>query len=94
MLYEVITFGFAGPRVYVPSSIILMGAAVVASRQLFVGGLFLSPLYGLLTTLLCGGLLLSVRFWHEEKQKIVLRRAFSRYVSPEVVKRISKHQGA
>ena len=88
-----LAFGFAGPRVYVPSSIALMGATVVASRQLFMGGLFLSPLYGLLTTLLCGGLLLSVRFWQEEKQKIVLRRAFSRYVSPEVVKRISKRQG-
>lgn len=88
-----LAFGFAGPRVYVPSSLALMGATVMASRQLFMGGLFLSPLYGLLTTLLCGGLLLSVRFWQEEKQKIVLRRAFSRYVSPEVVKRISKRQG-
>lgn len=88
-----LAFGFARPQVYVPSSLALMGATVAASRQLFVGGLFLSPLYGLLTTLLCGGLLLSVRFWHEEKQKIVLRRAFSRYVSPEVVRRISKRQG-
>ena len=88
-----LAFGFAGPRVYVPSSIGLMGATVLASRQLFMSGLFLSPLYGLLTSLLCGGLLLSVRFWHEEKQKIVLRRAFSRYVSPEVVRQISKRQG-
>ena len=88
-----LAFGFAGPRVYVPAAVALMGATVLASRQLFMTGLFLSPLYGLLTSLLCGGLLLSVRFWHEEKQKLVLRRAFSRYVSPEVVRQISKRQG-
>ena len=92
-LAATLAFGFAGPRVYVPSALALMGATVLASRQLFMSGLFLSPLYGLLTSLLCGGLLLSVRFWNEEKQKIVLRRAFSRYVSPEVVRQISKRQG-
>jgi adenylate cyclase len=34
-----------------------------------------------------------LRFWQEEKQKLVLRNAFSRYVSPEIVKRITKLRG-
>ncbi|MDR2893062.1 MAG: adenylate/guanylate cyclase domain-containing protein [Deltaproteobacteria bacterium] len=86
-------FGFARPRVYLPTALLLVGAAILASRQLFLDGLFLSPLYAVLTTILCGVTLLCLRFWQEEKQKLLLRGAFSRYVSPEVVKRITKQRG-
>jgi hypothetical protein len=34
-----------------------------------------------------------VRFWREERQKRELRSVFSRYVSPEVVKRITRTAG-
>lgn len=88
-----LAFGFCGARVYMPVSIAMLGAGFIASRHLFLDGLFVSPLYVWLTTLLCGGLLISVRFWNEERQKIVLRRTFSRYVSPEVVKKITRTQG-
>jgi adenylate cyclase len=73
--------------------LLLIGAVLFASRQLFLDGLFVSPLYGVLTTLLCGGTLLCLRFWQEEKQKLLLRGVFSRYVSPEVVKRITRERG-
>jgi len=70
-----------------------MGAAILLSRHLFAQGLFLSPLYGLLTVTALGGSLLVVRFWQEEKQKRLLRGIFSRYVSPEVVKRVIQTAG-
>lgn len=86
-------FGFSRARVYAPLSLVLAALAVGTSAALFLHGLFFSPLYALLCMLLCGGALLSVRFWQEERQKSVLRQAFSRYVSPEVVRRITEHQG-
>ena len=53
----------------------------------------MSPLYPLLTVLAVGGALLPLRFRQEERQKVVLRRSFARYVAPEVVERIAKLEG-
>jgi len=92
-LLSTLAFGFAAPRVYLPVAAALTGATILLARHLFVQGLFLSPLYGVLTVAALGGSLLLVRFWQEEKQKRILRGIFSRYVSPEVVKRITRTAG-
>lgn len=88
-----VSFGFARPRVYVLVAGILMGLTLYASVYFFRQGLVISPLYVLLTIGLLGAILLMLRFWQEEKQKNVLRSAFSRYVAPEVVERITKLEG-
>ncbi|MDR1276940.1 MAG: adenylate/guanylate cyclase domain-containing protein [Candidatus Accumulibacter sp.] len=86
-------FGFARPRTYLPAAAALVAAAVMLSRRLFADGVFLSPLYMLTTVGVLGLGLVFLRFWQEERQKIVLRSSFSRYVSPEVVKRIARLSG-
>lgn len=81
---------FCPPTAYVPVGGALVGGTVMGSWLLFQKGLFLSPLYVLLSV---GGqmfLVLSMRFWRSEKQKRQLRRAFGHYVSPEIVKRIDE----
>jgi adenylate cyclase len=86
-------FGFARPKIYLPIAAGLIAAAIVISRHLFAGGLFISPLYFILTAATLGAFLLLLRFWQEEQQKLHLRNVFSRYVSPEIVKRITKTRG-
>jgi adenylate cyclase len=86
-------FGFARPRIYLPVAALPAAAAVELSRRLFAGGVFVSPLYIVITVVMTGVCLIFLRFLHEEKQKLVLRNAFSRYVSPEVVKRITRLRG-
>ena len=92
-LLSTLTFGFARPRVYLPVALALVGAAIQLSRYLFSRGLFLSPLYGVLTVAALGAILLLARFWQEERQKRRLRGIFSRYVSPEVVNRVTRTAG-
>ena len=88
-----LAFGFARPKVYLPLALALMGTAVYGSYHLFGQGLLISPLYIALTIVMLGSVLLVLRFWQEEKQKNVLRSAFSRYVAPEVVERIANLEG-
>jgi len=88
-----LVFGFARPRVYLPVAAALIGAIVQLARHLFGQGIFLSPLYGVLTVAALGAFLLLVRFWQEERQKRRLRGLFSRYVSPEVVSRVTRTAG-
>ena len=92
-LLSTLTCGFARPRVYLPVAAALIGAAIQLARHLFSQGLFLSPLYGVLTVAAVGAFLLLVRFWQEEQQKRILRGIFSRYVSPEVVNRVTRAAG-
>jgi adenylate cyclase len=86
-------FGFARPRIYLPAAGALIAAAVLLSRHFFAGGLFISPLYIVITVAGMGASLVFLRFLQEERQKLILRNAFSRYVSPEIVKRITKLRG-
>ncbi|MDL2291422.1 adenylate/guanylate cyclase domain-containing protein, partial [Desulfovibrio sp. OttesenSCG-928-F20] len=88
-----VAFGLAGPRIYLPVAALLLGLCVFASRELFREGLFVSPVYALLTIASLGAALLCVRFIHEEQQKRLLRGTFSRYVAPEVVNRITRLSG-
>jgi adenylate cyclase len=92
-LAAALAFGLARPRIYLPVAGTLIAAAVLLSRRLFAGGVFLSPLYVGITVALMGACLVFLRFWQEERQKLILRNAFSRYVSPEIVKRITKLRG-
>jgi adenylate cyclase len=92
-LVAALAFGFARPRIYLPVAGTLIAAAVLLSRHLFSRGLFLSPLYVVITVAVMGACLVFLRFWQEERQKLILRNAFSRYVSPEIVKRITKLRG-
>jgi adenylate cyclase len=92
-LAATLAFGFAGPVIYLPVAGALLGASVLTSRYFFRDGFFVSPLYAVMTTALLGAVLLLLRFWQEARQKHMLRATFSRYVSPEVVKRITKMRG-
>lgn len=86
-------FGFSGPRVYLPVGLALAGGCIAASRHFFLGGMYVSPVYPVLTVAALAATLLLVRFVHEEKQKKLLRTTFSRYVAPEVVNRITRLSG-
>lgn len=86
-------FGFAKPRVYIVVAALLPAGALYASLSFFRQGFVISPLYVLMTIAILGAVLLALRFWQEERQKNVLRSAFSRYVAPEVVERITKLEG-
>lgn len=88
-----LAFSFARPRVYLAAGLLLLALILGGSWQLFGAGMFVSPLYPALTVALQGSLMLLLRFWQEERQKLTLRRAFSRYVAPEVVRRITEHRG-
>ena len=88
-----LAFAFARPQIYAPVAIILLGLAVYGTKHFFLQGLFLSPVYVLLTVATQGTALLFLRFLQEERQKLMIRNTFSRYVSPEVVKHLTKLRG-
>jgi adenylate cyclase len=88
-LLSTAAFGLARPRLYLPAGAALVAGPFAASRALFASGLFVSPLYAAMTSFLAGAFLVLARFQREERQKLAIRAAFSRYVAPEVVKRIT-----
>ena len=92
-LLGTLAFGFAGPRIYVPLAAALVGGAIYISYWFFLQGIVVTPVYVLLTIIVLGFTLPVLRFWQEERQKSTLRSTFSRYVSPEIVKRLTKYSG-
>lgn len=88
-LLATILFGFAPASIYLPLFICMTGGTIWISWFLFTKELFLSPHYNLLTLLSTLILLLGIRFIYEVRQKSQLRKAFTRYVSPEMVNRIT-----
>lgn len=85
-------FGRARAFVYAPLALGLAGAVIWSTASCFQNGLFVSPVYLLLTVAGEGFTVLSLRFRQEERQKRHLRQAFSRYVAPEVVARIARYE--
>lgn len=86
-------FGLARPLLYIPMGIALAGGVAGGSYALFQSGLFVSPLYIILTIVLSAIILLCLRFGLSERKKRVIQRAFGRYVAPEIVSRIISHEG-
>ncbi len=87
-----LSFGRARALVYAPLAAGLAGGIAWAASQAFLAGIFVSPVYLILTVAGEGFAVLSLRFWQEERQKRHLRQAFSRYVAPEVVARIAAQE--
>jgi adenylate cyclase len=92
-IIAMIFFGLAPPLVYIPVAGALIGGSVVISRYFFGEGYFVSPLYSSLTVAATGASILLSRFRRERKQRIMLKKTFSRYVSPKVVNRIMRERG-
>lgn len=87
---SVLAFSLAPAAVYMPLLLLLGGGSIWGSWRTFQEGIFISPLYVLLTIVFLAVSLLAVRFWQESKQRRVLRQAFSRYVAPDMVDRIAE----
>ena len=87
-----LAFGRARARVYAPLAAGLAGGVLWGTSRAFLAGLFVSPVYLVLTVAAEGFAVLSLRFWQEERQKRHLRQAFSRYVAPEIVARIAEEE--
>ncbi len=81
-------FSFATAAVYLPILGVSLSAIVWTCWKFFTNGLFVTPVYVVLTIVLLALILLGVRFWQESKQKRALRNAFRRYVAPDMVERI------
>lgn len=92
-LMAALAFGFASPVVYSVVGGGMLAAAGWSAFYFFRQGYIVSPLYVAATILVMSFTVLILRFWQEESQKKVLRRAFSRYVAPEVVERITRQRG-
>lgn len=88
-----VAFGLLKPMVYLPVALGLTTGAVLGAQTIFQAGVYLTPVYVVLTVIAEGVALLSLRFWQSDRQKRQLHRAFNRYVSPEVVSRIARHEG-
>lgn len=88
-LVATLAFGFAAVSVYIPVFFVLIAGSIGSIWYIFQQGMFISPLYALVTTVTLMFILLDVRFLQQSKQKKQLHKAFSRYVSPEMVNRIA-----
>ncbi|MDR1966146.1 MAG: adenylate/guanylate cyclase domain-containing protein [Synergistaceae bacterium] len=86
-------FGFASPALYVPLAAATAGAPLLLARHFFRYGYFVSPMYAIATVAASGASILMLRFWQENRQRKLLRKTFSRYVSPQVVSRVLKEKG-
>lgn len=87
-LLAAIIFGLLSPVMAIFCSLFLLAGCFLTSWIMFNKGMYLSPLYAAGIILLTGAVFLPWRFWREVISRNRLRRAFSRYVSPKVVKNI------
>lgn len=81
-------FGLGRLSVALVGGVALAGGAYAASWHLFGRGLWVSPLWAMLTVGAQAVTLTAARFRLSEKDKRRIRNIFSHYVSPEVVARI------
>ncbi len=87
-ILSTLVFSLAPAMVYLPILIALIGSSLWGSWSIYQTGIYISPLYTMLTVAALALSLLAVRFWQEAKQKRTLRNAFSRYIAPDMVARI------
>jgi adenylate cyclase len=87
-LFCILTLGWMRAFAFIPLAGGIAAGFWYAGLILFRHGLFISPLYPLITIGSEALILVSLRFWQEEHQKRNIHRVFSRYVAPEVVNRI------
>lgn len=88
-----VLFTFATPLVYCLGGLALLGLWWGGSWLLFRQGSSVSPVLPTLAVLLMAMLCLPVRQFVRDRQAAVLKRAFNRYVAPEVVARIVEQGG-
>lgn len=81
-------FGMARPAVGLAYGAALPALLYYGAGELFFKGLFVSPLWSILSIGLEGMTFTMLRFWRAEQDKRRIRQVFSRYVSPEIVSRI------
>ncbi|MDR1134282.1 MAG: CHASE2 domain-containing protein [Synergistaceae bacterium] len=65
-----VMFGFARPRVYVPLAAVLAGGIAGASAWCFSAGVYITPVYALVSEALSSVCLMFVRFLQEERGRI------------------------
>jgi adenylate cyclase len=84
-----ILFSTVRPHIALPLGI-GMGAAVWLGLRYYMvtSFIYITPLYSLINMTLQAFSSSALRFWLEESEKRVLRRAFANYVSPEIVGQI------
>ena len=88
-LISLALFSFARPQIAFPIGAVMAAGVWFGCRHMMVGmGIYITPLYTLLSIFLQAFSAFSLRFWLEEKEKRVLRKAFANYVSPEIVGQI------
>ncbi|MDR1944263.1 MAG: adenylate/guanylate cyclase domain-containing protein [Synergistaceae bacterium] len=84
-----IFFSVVPPHIALPLGGCLAASVWLGARYMMVSkGMYLTPLYSLINMSLQALSSSALRFWLEEREKRVLRKAFSNYVSPEIVGRI------
>ncbi len=83
-----LAFSLAPAIIYLPIFVGLIASSIWGSWFIYQAGIYISPLYVMLTVVALAVVLLAVRFWQESRQKRTLRNAFSRYIAPDMVARI------
>lgn len=87
-LLGLLLFSVLPPVPAMCGSVALAGGLFGLSAYWFNDGIFFSPVWGMFTLVVQGTGLMLQRMWTTERDKRRLRNVFSRYVSPEVVRRI------
>ncbi len=87
-IFSTLIFSLAPAVIYLPIIVALIVSSLWGSWSIYQTGIYISPLYTMLTVIALAICLLAVRFWQESRQKRALRNAFSRYIAPDMVARI------
>ncbi|MDR1481943.1 MAG: adenylate/guanylate cyclase domain-containing protein [Synergistaceae bacterium] len=91
---SMILFGAVRPRIALPLGGAMSVCVWFGSRQLMISsGYFVTPLYPLMVISLEAFASFFLRLLFEEGEKRILKRAFSNYVSPEIVGKIIETGG-
>lgn len=88
-IFSAFLFVFTPPRLYLPLTLAILVGLFFASLSMFERRIFISPVPSMLSLALYAVIILSFRFYQEEKSKIHLKNVFSRYLAPELVKQIT-----